>query len=1165
MPEVSRGFPLQSIRRRWAVGGPILGSVKAFRWVAAGSVVALMVLAAVLASGPGMQFAQGFGDVAILFAVLLAAASCVRAARRRGPAARGWALMAASTGLWSAGQLAWTVYGFTRHHIYPYPSLADLGYLGYSVPAVAALLRFPRRPERRVSRLRTLLDAGVIASSVLFVSWTTVLGPLFHDGSAAPLARITGLAYPIVDVVVASLVLAIGMRSPAGQRLPWTLLGGGLVLLTLTDSRYVALTASGHTGVTGGPLAVGWVGAFLLIAAAAAAPTRVADEVGGHTFTVTQELLPYLPVLAAVIASGQVRIGLGTPFLLVNGLLILVLVGVRQVIIVVEKVALAGDLEAKVELRTAQLRTADERFRALVQNSFDVISVVDPGGTVGYQSPSVTAVLGHDVEQIDGSDWYRLVHPDDAAAVRAHVNEVISGVGGDPGRPAAGSSVEGRLRHADGSWRDGEIRVRNLLAETSVEGIVLNVRDTTERKRNEVELARASNQALEASRLKSEFLATMSHEIRTPMNGVIGLTGLLLGTPLEGTQRRYAEGIKSSGQLLLGVINDILDFSKLEAGKVELEVADFDPRRLVEDVAGLLAQSAQSKAVELLAYCQPDVPAALSGDAGRVRQVLINLASNAVKFTACGEVVIRARTVGAGPGDARPGDGGLIRFEVRDTGIGIPAEQQARLFESFSQADASTTRRYGGSGLGLAICRKLAQAMGGEVGVDSQVGAGSTFWFAVPLAEGAQPVAPKLDQPGQLGGLPVLVVDDNQTNRTVLAGQLQGWRMRPDTAADAITALGAMRSAAADGKPYAIAVLDMCMPDIDGLELARQISSDTALAQTRLLLLTSSMDVDGAAAREAGVAARLTKPVRHSELYDQLMQLSTPQPTKRPRVAAPAAPAAALPPRRGRILVVEDNKVNQLVASGVLAKLGYEVDLANNGLEGLQAATTTDYAAVLMDCHMPEMDGYAATAAIRRSQGDGRHTPIIAMTAGVMAEDRARCLTAGMDDFLSKPIDVAAVEGALARWVSGRVPLPRAEPGAEPAPAPSRVEDVPVIDETRLEVLRRLGPADGMGLLPAVAGAFLADSPRQLAGLRDAAHTGDGNSLARGAHQLKGAAANLGAVAVAASCSELERIGRSAAAGEAAGVAGAGVVLDRLEAELEAAASRLATALPAGR
>ncbi|WP_427017594.1 response regulator [Pseudarthrobacter sp. P1] len=508
----------------------------------------------------------------------------------------------------------------------------------------------------------------------------------------------------------------------------------------------------------------------------------------------------------------------------------------------------------------------------------------------------------------------------------------------------------------------------------------------------------------------------------------------------------------------------------------------------------------------------------LAGDAGRIRQVLLNLASNAIKFTESGEVIIRVHLLDGDAGRA------IVRFDVRDTGIGIDPADHGRLFESFSQADASTTRKYGGTGLGLAISRRLTEAMGGEIGVASGVGEGSTFWFWLALApaHGTEAVA-TLDP---LAGLRVLVVDDNATNRLVLQSQLTSWRMAPEVVEDAPTALQLCRAAAA-GRPFDIAVLDMCMPEMDGLELAQAITADPALAATALIMLTSSSRVDGVELAAAGIREWLTKPVRSSEFYDRLMRLMSG--TARPAAMVRTIPDRAGQPSRGRVLIVEDNEVNQLVAREMVSKLGYRVEVVANGFDAVAATGTAHFDAILMDCHMPVMDGFEATRAIRARDGPTGRLPIIAMTAGALDEDRQRCLAAGMDDYLAKPVDYSALDATLARWVGG---------------TPSGPSEAAAVDPARLEVLRSLGPADGLGLLPAAAEAFRSDVPGSLATLRDALAGGQGDVLARAAHKLKGAAANIGAAAAASICAELESLEHGAHPGSGTDL------LDRLEAEL---------------
>jgi PAS domain S-box-containing protein len=535
------------------------------------------------------------------------------------------------------------------------------------------------------------------------------------------------------------------------------------------------------------------------------------------------------------------------------------------------------------------------------------------------------------------------------------------------------------------------------------------------------DLVLAREAALEAARLKSEFLANMSHEIRTPMNGVIGMAELLRGTELDSAQSEYLATIRESADALLAILNDILDFSKIEAGRIDLEHVGLDPRAVVQEVVDLFAEPAQRKGLEISCLLQHDVPRRVLGDPLRLRQVLSNLVGNAVKFTGAGEVCATLRRTGG------EGEHARLRFEVRDTGIGVPAGTRERLFKAFSQGDGSTTRKYGGTGLGLAISKRLVELMHGEIGFESETGAGSTFWFEAPFGE-APAEAPPLPVPAaSLSGLRALVVDDNATNRRILALLTAGWGIAADEAADGVAGLGLLRAAQARGTPYDIALIDYQMPGLDGLSLARAVRADPALKGIRLVLLSSVVQrSELGSGLPLGVDAHLTKPVRESRLLECLCAVLVEQ--TEPQAPLPRRPARLVDEdalsetrfaQRPRVLLVEDNEVNQRVAARMLEKLGCAVDVAANGHEALDAIGRTEYRVVFMDCQMPDLDGYEATRRLRQSElGTSRRVPVVALTANVMPGDEERCRAAGMDGYLSKPIRLEDLEHALGRWLA---------------------------------------------------------------------------------------------------------------------------------------------------
>ncbi len=770
--------------------------------------------------------------------------------------------------------------------------------------------------------------------------------------------------------------------------------------------------------------------------------------------------------------------------------------------------ALAGPGEMRetnriLSERTRELDASQARLQSVLSAATEnAIIACNADGIITVFNSGAERMLGYTAEEMVGKQTPSIFHLESEVIERGRelskeLGRTVQGFEVFGAKPRGGQPEEREWTYVrkDGSRLSVQLTVSAAHdASGNLIGTVGLAKDFTARKEYERQLQEAKDRAELADRAKSDFLATMSHEIRTPMNGVIGVTGLLLDTGLDAEQRSLAQTIRSSGEQLLRLINDILDFSKIEAGQMSLEEIDFDLRGLVEDLVEMMAIQAHAKGIELISGVAPEMPGKLRGDPGRVRQVLTNLVGNAIKFTNEGEVSVRVMV------EAEAEASVDVRFEIKDTGRGIPLETQARLFQPFVQADSSTSRKFGGTGLGLAICKRLAESMGGSIGVESTPGQGSTFQVTMKFARSTVTDTEPETAP-EFIDTRVLLIVDNITRQGFLCQKINSWRLRSQTADSGEAALAMLRHAAHEGTPYLLAIVDLQKPEMDGLAFAQKVKDDSLLASTQLILLTPfGSPVPKDRLKDLPIAACCVKPVRQSVLLNSLSEVLSrrgapvPSGQSEPSVITEETE----PSRRENVLLAEDNSVNQQVALGNLRKLGYEADVAANGFEALEATARKNYDIILMDCQMPELDGYQVTREIRQREGTGRHAYIIAMTANAMVGDREKCLAAGMDDYVSKPLNRAELRAAMLR-------------GAAKSITPLNEDTLrPLVTDNPLEVAKWIE-------------LFAATAPNSIVDMKLALRESCAGDLSLAAHTLKGSCSNFGAASLAELCARIEQ------------------------------------------
>jgi two-component system, sensor histidine kinase and response regulator len=747
------------------------------------------------------------------------------------------------------------------------------------------------------------------------------------------------------------------------------------------------------------------------------------------------------------------------------------------------------------------LRESRERYRHIIENANEIIYNADYRGRFTYVNPAATRITGYEEDELLGRNYLDLIDPDyREAAAHFYQHQFATR------EPSTYFEFPMVAKSGMRIWMGQN--VLTILDGSRVIGYEAIARDITQRKGIEEELARTRDAALQSARAKSEFLANVSHEIRTPLNGVLGMTGLMLGTPLTPEQREYADMIRTSGETLLAIVNDVLDLSRVESGKLAIETTDFHLDDLVESVIEQFSARAAAKRLKFRTNAPAEVCRSLRGDSHRIRQVLLNLVGNAIKFTDRGEVVLTIMQ------PQHADDRVTLRFLVTDTGIGIPPEAQQRIFTPFTQADGSTTRKYGGSGLGLAVSKQLVEAMGGEMGVISVDGEGSTFWFELPLHLQPEDTAMPMRQ-WDLGKFRALLVDANEVHRAGVTRHLSATHIEFDEAHSASDAL-----AAAYQRRYDVIIFDMQLPDDDGLGFARSIRRDPALAFTKLVLLTAfgRRRQDVIAFQQAGIDAFLLKPIRKTQLCDAVTRLLRGE--SEPALLQPRADPEQ-ETSRARILIVEDNNVNQLVALGQIQRLGHDGVVASGGVDGVDMVRHERFDLILMDCQMPDIDGYEAARRIRQMSGRTAQTPIVAMTAHALPGEREKCLAAGMNDYLAKPVSLEQLGAIIRLWAS------KSSLEQDAAADPMMEGDDPhVLDRERISSFLAISRTQD-GFLEGLVKTFREDVPSRLDALRAAASTGDANDLALAAHALKSSSGSVGAKRMYTVASQIEIAARA--------------------------------------